>query len=70
GRRHKFILRGIVYFGSSHFTSRILTEEGMLWYHDGINTGKNTECEGPLSESIDLLRCEGREATAAIYSQL
>ncbi|KAF8870572.1 hypothetical protein BD779DRAFT_1455088, partial [Infundibulicybe gibba] len=63
-------LRGIIYFGSSHFTSCILTEEGILWYHDGVSTGKNTEREGLLSESMDLLQCEGREATAAIYTQL
>ncbi|KAF8883853.1 hypothetical protein BD779DRAFT_1443555, partial [Infundibulicybe gibba] len=63
-------LRGIIYFGSSHFTCRIITEDGISWYHDGVDTGKNTEYEGPLSTSINLLQCEGREATAAIYSRL
>ncbi|KAJ6630457.1 hypothetical protein B0H10DRAFT_1693341, partial [Mycena sp. CBHHK59/15] len=28
-------LRGIVYFGNAHFTSRIISRDGTIWFHDG-----------------------------------
>ncbi|KAJ7219790.1 hypothetical protein C8J57DRAFT_1095181 [Mycena rebaudengoi] len=34
-------LKGIVYHGESHFTSRIIRRDGGIWFHDGIATGKS-----------------------------
>ena len=34
-------LRGIIYHGGYHFTSHIMSTEGDIWYHDGINTGEH-----------------------------
>lgn len=64
-------LRGIVYHGSNHFTSRIMSPEGEMWYHDGITTGHNTIMEGWLGEASDndLHLCRNKRITLAIYAQ-
>ncbi|KAJ7870202.1 hypothetical protein B0H14DRAFT_2204935, partial [Mycena olivaceomarginata] len=38
--------RGIIYAGENHFTSRIIKENGAIWYHDGIATGRKCEYDG------------------------
>jgi len=38
-------LRGIIYFGAAHFISRVIREDGQIWYHDGIVTGQAIEYE-------------------------
>ena len=62
-------LRGIVYYGEAHFTSRVIYENGMVWHHDGLETGKNLVYEGTLNnlQSEDLSSNRGRPATLAIY---
>jgi hypothetical protein len=32
-------LTGIVYHGDNHFTCRIISPDGHIWFHDGISTG-------------------------------
>ena len=63
-------LRGIVYHGRYHFTSRIVSSKQDTWYHDGINTGKKCIREGSLVNlSNDTLRvCRGRDLTLAVYA--
>ncbi|KAF8170492.1 hypothetical protein K438DRAFT_1535142, partial [Mycena galopus ATCC 62051] len=34
----KYVLRGLIYSGGSHFTARVITSTGGIWYHDGIET--------------------------------
>ena len=41
-------LRGIVYHGNNHFTSRIISSEGHIWFHDGMSTGSTCEDDGYL----------------------
>jgi hypothetical protein len=64
-------LRGIVYHGGYHFTSRIVSSEQTIWYHDGINTGKICLQDGILgSQSDEKLRvCRGRDLALAVYAQ-
>jgi hypothetical protein len=64
-------LRGIVYHGGYHFTSRIVSSEKKIWYHDGINTGKICLRDGILgSQTEDRLRvCRGRDLVLAVYAQ-
>ena len=64
-------LRGIVYHGGYHFTSRIVSSEKKIWYHDGINTGKVCLKDGLLGNtSEDRLRvCRGRDLVLAVYAQ-
>ena len=38
GEVNKYILKGIIYLGNEHFTSRLIDDNGMIWYHDGITT--------------------------------
>ncbi|KDR77395.1 hypothetical protein GALMADRAFT_65922 [Galerina marginata CBS 339.88] len=52
-------LRGIVYHGENHFSSKIISSEGKVWYHDGIETGKISIEDGNLLNmtSNDLKVC-------------
>ncbi|KAJ7106599.1 hypothetical protein C8R44DRAFT_563729, partial [Mycena epipterygia] len=36
--RQRYALRGVIYGGENHFTSRIIKPNGEMWYHDGIET--------------------------------
>jgi hypothetical protein len=64
-------LRGIVYHGGFHFTSRIISSEGDIWFHDGIDTGRNSENDGHMSciSDIQLRTCRGKDLVLAIYAQ-
>jgi hypothetical protein len=63
-------LRGLIYFGDIHFTSRIISDDGTIWYHDGMVTGGTTVLDGKLGEmtSETLLTCRGRKLEIAIYA--
>jgi hypothetical protein len=59
-------LRGVTYFGNAHFVSRIITPEGQVWYHDGIETGRTTVLEG-LVQNCNLQICRTRTPVAYLY---
>ncbi|KAJ7112340.1 hypothetical protein C8R44DRAFT_632156 [Mycena epipterygia] len=40
GNTRVLLLRGVIYLGSFHFTSRVIGSDGRLWFHDGISTGR------------------------------
>ncbi|KAJ6529446.1 hypothetical protein DFH09DRAFT_155008, partial [Mycena vulgaris] len=40
GTTRILLLRGVIYFGNIHFTSRIISSDGRVWFHDGIGTGR------------------------------
>ncbi|KAF8226548.1 hypothetical protein L208DRAFT_1301297, partial [Tricholoma matsutake] len=59
---------GVMYYLDDHFTSRIITESGHVWYHDGISTGCQMENEGSITNmTSNLGTCQSRIATCAIY---
>jgi hypothetical protein len=61
-------LRGIVYYGDSHFTARVISNDGLIWFHDGIATGQSLRYEGTFqnfTESLNL--CQHKAAIMAIY---
>jgi hypothetical protein len=61
-------LRGIVYYGDSHFTARVIYNNGMIWFHDGIATKQSLLYEGTIQNLVESLNlCRGKEASAAIY---
>jgi len=64
-------LRGIVYHGQYHFTSRIISSQKQVWYHDGMTTGKTCSYDGQLNDMQDnnLRKCRQRHLTLAIYIQ-
>ncbi len=56
-------LKGIIYFGGAHFTSRVINQSGELWYHDGIATGRNCIYNGKVREiqNHELLNVQSRQ---------
>ncbi|KAJ7252196.1 hypothetical protein C8J57DRAFT_1077516 [Mycena rebaudengoi] len=70
GRRVVTKLRGIIYHGDEHFTSRMFTTNGDIWFHNGITTQSSTRFEGNLRKfalaSLHMYR--GKDATLAMYA--
>jgi len=62
----QYCLRGVIYYGSNHFTSRIISSTGQVWFHDGIVTGRSTEYEGTL-EDVVLTVCRSKQPCVLIY---
>jgi hypothetical protein len=64
-------LRGIVYHGDNHFTSRLISNSGKIWYHDGMVTKETCIEDGTLEETCDddLRRCQDKDFVLAVYSQ-
>ncbi|KAJ6484609.1 hypothetical protein C8R45DRAFT_780251, partial [Mycena sanguinolenta] len=48
GNSMNYMLRGVVYLGGNHFTSRIVRATGECWYHNGQRTGSHLESDGNL----------------------
>ena len=63
----QYTLKGIIYFGHSHFTSQIILNDNSVWYHDGMTTGHKLLYHGQINIISDLMKCQGRQACAAIY---
>jgi len=65
------VLRGVVYHGSYHFTSRIVSVNGHVWYHDGRSTGNICNDDGLLNlmSDTDIKTCRSRDLVLAIYAQ-
>ncbi|KAF8347130.1 hypothetical protein F5887DRAFT_834749, partial [Amanita rubescens] len=64
---HTYKLRGIIYFGDYHFTSRIVYENGMTWFHDGMVTAESMIYDGMIDQLSDLWFCRGKKASIAFY---
>lgn len=41
GSQISYHLRGVIYFDNQHFTERVITNTGLVWYHDGMFTGSS-----------------------------
>jgi hypothetical protein len=59
-------LCGITYFGNGHYVSRLLTPQAEVWYHDGIETGRDMVLEAPLPQ-CDLRVCRGKLPVTYVY---
>ena len=64
-------LRGIVYHGHYHFTSRVISRQKKVWYLDGISTGNSCIDDGSLDDLCDneLKSCRSNGLVLAIYAQ-
>src|ERR1700683_3635248 len=60
-------VRGLIYHGDFHFTSRIIGIDGNVWYHDGMITGSSCENFDKFS-SRDLLKCKGKKLILVVYA--
>ncbi|KAK7026337.1 hypothetical protein R3P38DRAFT_2625896 [Favolaschia claudopus] len=71
--RVEYALRGVIYSGTNHFTARMI-DNGYVWYHDGMETGRACILEGLLdSKSHDFLNeCHqggvARNAVSLLYA--
>ncbi|KIM78557.1 hypothetical protein PILCRDRAFT_75281, partial [Piloderma croceum F 1598] len=65
-------VRGLIYHGDFHFTSRIIGTDGMVWYHDGMTTGSSCENEGDFDKffSRKLSRCKGKKLILVVYARI
>jgi len=61
-------VRGLIYHGDFHFTSRIIGTDGIVWYHDGMTPGGSRENEGDL-EKLSL-RCKGKKLILVVYARV
>ena len=62
--RIRYDLRGVIYFDNQHFTERVVTTTGMIWYHDGIFTGPSL-----VYESQNLTSITGEKAVMVFYTR-
>ena len=68
---NKYRLCGIIYFGSFHFTCRLIDHEGKIWYHDGIQTGSSCRYDSHIQKiHSELLQTAPghRKKSIAIYT--
>jgi hypothetical protein len=64
-------LRGIVYYGSYHYTSRIVDVGGHVWFHDGMTTGRGMRSQGSITKlkPKDFTKCDRRSIALLVYAQ-
>ena len=63
----RYKLKGVIYYGAHHFTSRILSDDNTVWFYDGLN-GQSMIPEGEPA-SLDLAICGARSAIVAVYTR-
>ena len=65
-------IRGLIYYGEFHFSSRIIGSEGDVWYHDGIATGSTCENEGHIEtfSKNKLKTCKRKKLVLAVYAKV
>jgi hypothetical protein len=65
-------LKGLIYFGGFHFTCRIISEDDVMWFHDGMVTGSDTVLDGKLDEMSyeQLHTCRGKKLEIAVYAKM
>ncbi|KAF8224275.1 hypothetical protein L208DRAFT_1079266, partial [Tricholoma matsutake] len=62
GSHVRYVLKGVVYLANEHFTEHIITDTGMVWYHDGMFTGHSC-----VYNSQDVTVIVGENAVIAVY---
>ncbi|KIJ50755.1 hypothetical protein M422DRAFT_159439 [Sphaerobolus stellatus SS14] len=62
-------LGGIIYFGGSHFVSRIFSKENGVYFNDGLSTGRQCIYEGSFMNLSpqDLWIKDNKKAVTVIY---
>ncbi|KAJ7164296.1 hypothetical protein C8R46DRAFT_901697 [Mycena filopes] len=66
------LLRGIIYGGGAHFVCRFIGNDGRMWYHDGIGTGRRCVDDGMLNDIEDhrlLMRTREKQAVLLVYAR-
>ena len=65
-------VRGLIYHGDFHFTSRIIGNDNNVWYHDGMTTGSTCENQGDFDSfsTKELLKCKGKRLLLVMYARV
>ena len=65
-------LRGVVYYGSYHYTSRMIDMDKNVWFHDGMVTGSSSQSQGSSIKvkSKYFNKCNGKHIALLVYTQL
>jgi hypothetical protein len=64
-------LKGAVYYGEHHYTSRIVTQEQTVWFHDGMVTGGDIQYQKKKSLAMKdkfFNKCKHNSVTLLIYA--
>ncbi|KAF9455634.1 hypothetical protein BDZ94DRAFT_617638, partial [Collybia nuda] len=71
GKSTMLYLRGIVYHGDNHFTSRIISSKGKMWYYDGMLSEQISIENKSLRDTNnnDLIYYQSKDLVLAIYAQ-
>ena len=71
GIQYLFKLRGVIYFSQNHFTSRVITESGQIWFHDGMTLQHSMRYDGLLDTELcpNMFYSNNGNAVLAIYIQ-
>jgi hypothetical protein len=71
GIQYLFKLKGVIYFSGNHFTSRIITQSGQIWFHDGIALQHSMRYEGLLDTNFcpNIFYSNNENPVLAIYTQ-
>jgi hypothetical protein len=69
--RKTLSLRGIVYYGNYHYTSRIIDINRKVWFHDGMITGSSSQLEGSAVnvEERYFNKCNHKNVALLVYAQ-
>ena len=65
-------VKRLIYHGDFHFTSRIVENDGIAWYHNGMTTGSSCESEGDFEKmsSRNLFKCKGKKLILVVYARV
>ena len=68
----RLVLQGLIYFGSFHFTTRLIASDGTISYHDSKAMGDNCISEGHIKfmKKEDWQICKGRKLVISIYVKI
>jgi hypothetical protein len=71
GQEVRLQLRGIIYGGFGHFTSRVVQSDGTVWFHDGMTTRRQCirEFRYEDADKLALHTCRERRAIAVVYAR-
>ncbi|KAL1698724.1 hypothetical protein EV121DRAFT_217685, partial [Schizophyllum commune] len=63
-----YVLKGVIYFGSSHFTMRVIEQTMRVYKYDGMKDDGKIRYESYASDISDWTHLDGRGASVAIYT--
>ncbi|TRM55965.1 hypothetical protein BD626DRAFT_414891, partial [Schizophyllum amplum] len=67
GSVEKYQIKGVIYFGNSHFIMRVWKGMEDVWTYDGMRHNGDFRYEGKSSKIRGLRRLGSKVAVAALY---